>query len=81
VPKAAKSLFILMAYDLLRVMGHMTALELSPWRGRAWSHMARGSVGAHSCGEARSRAEEHVVAPELTSTVRRGLKLRDTWQC
>jgi hypothetical protein len=38
-----------------------------------------GSAGAHLDREARSGAEEHVAAPEPTSTGRRGLELRNVW--
>jgi hypothetical protein len=39
----------------------------------------RDSTGAHLIKEARSRAEGHVAAPELTSARRRGSGPRDTW--
>jgi hypothetical protein len=45
----------------------VAALELSSRGGRAQSHGTRGSAGAHLGREARSRAEEHVAAPELNS--------------
>jgi hypothetical protein len=48
----------------------MAVLELSSQGGRARSHGTRGTVGAHLDREARSGAEEHVVAPELNSVRR-----------
>jgi hypothetical protein len=50
----------------------MAAPELSSRAGRAWSHGTRGSTGAHLGTEARSEAEEHVVALELNSVKMRG---------
>jgi hypothetical protein len=78
-PRVAKPFFILVAHNLLRVMGHVVTLELSPRGGRVRSHVTRGSAEALSCGEAGSGAKRHMVALELTSTVRRGSELRDTW--
>jgi hypothetical protein len=48
--------------------------------GEARGHVTRGSIGAHLSKEVRSGAVRHVVAPELTSTGRCGLKLQLTWQ-
>jgi hypothetical protein len=78
-PRVAKPFFILVAHDPLRVMGNMTAPELSPQGGRVQSHEACGSVGALFCGEVRSGAEGHMAASELTPTGRWCLELRDTW--
>jgi hypothetical protein len=58
----------------------MAASELSSQGGRARSYGTRGSVGAHLGREARSGAEERVVAPELNSARRRGSGPRAMWQ-
>jgi hypothetical protein len=79
VPRTAKPFFILMVHSSLRAMGHVVAPELSHRGGRVWSHEAHDSARALSCGEAGSIAEGHVAVPELTSTVKRGLELRNTW--
>jgi hypothetical protein len=81
MPKATKAFFIPMVHSPLRDVGHMEASELSSWGGRAQSRETHGSTGALPCGEAGSRAEGHVAAPEPISTGRRGLELRDTWLC
>jgi hypothetical protein len=44
--------------------------ELSSQRGRAWSHGTHGSAGVHLDREVRPGAEEHMAAPEPTSTGR-----------
>jgi hypothetical protein len=59
----------------------VTAPELSSQGGRARSHGARGSAGAHLNREMRSGAEEHGVTLEPTSAGRCGLKLQFAWQC
>jgi hypothetical protein len=65
VPREAKSFFIPMVHGPLRVLGHVAAPELSSRGGRVQS------------GEVESEAEGHMTVPELTSTVRRGLELRN----
>jgi hypothetical protein len=62
-----------------RTVGHVAAPELPSQKGRAQSHGTRGSTGAYLVKEARSGAEGHVAALELTSTRRRGPGPRDTW--
>jgi hypothetical protein len=64
----------------LRAMGHVTAPELLSQEGRARSRGTRGSTGAHLVKQARSGADGHVAASELTSARRRGLEPWDTWQ-
>jgi hypothetical protein len=59
-------------------VGHVAAPELPSQEGGAQSHGTRGRAGAHLSKEARSGAEEHVVAPELTSARRRGPEPWDT---
>jgi hypothetical protein len=51
----------------------MAAPELPFWEGRVWCHETRDSAGAHLGREARSGAEEYVVAPEFNSVRRRNL--------
>jgi hypothetical protein len=68
--RAAKPFFIPMVHSPLGDVGYVTAPELSPRGGRARSHGTRGSVEAHLDKEARSRAERHVAASELTSARR-----------
>jgi hypothetical protein len=58
----------------------VTAPELPSQEGRARSRGTRGSTGAHLVKQARSRADGHVAASELTSARRRGLEPWDTWQ-
>jgi hypothetical protein len=53
-------------------VGYVAAPELSSQGDRARNHGIRGSVGAHLSREARSKAEEHVAAPELNLVRRRG---------
>jgi hypothetical protein len=48
--------------------------------GEVWNRGTRGSTGAHLVKEARSGAEGHVAAPELTSVRRRGPGPQDMWQ-
>jgi hypothetical protein len=66
VARAAKPFFISVVHNPLRVVGHVTAPELSPREGRVRSREAHGSVGALPCKEVRSGAEEHVAASEPT---------------
>jgi hypothetical protein len=58
----------------------MTAPKLPSQEDRVQSRWTRGSTRAHLSKEVRSGARGRVVAPELTSTSRRGLRLRNTWQ-
>jgi hypothetical protein len=60
-------------------MGHVAASELPSQEGGARRHGTRGSTRAHLPKEARSGAEGHVVAPELTLARKQGPRLRDTW--
>jgi hypothetical protein len=80
VPRAARPFFIPVVHSPLGAVGYVAAPELSSRGGRAWSHVTRGSVGAHLGREARPEAEEHVAAPELNSARRRGLGPQATWQ-
>jgi hypothetical protein len=43
-------------------------------RGEVWSHMTRGSAGAHLSRKAMFEAVGHMTAPEPNSAGRRGLK-------
>jgi hypothetical protein len=56
----------------------VAAPELSSQGGRAQSHGARGSAGAHLGREIRSGAAGHMAALEPTSAGRCGLKLQLT---
>jgi hypothetical protein len=47
--------------------------------GEVWSWEACGSAEAHLHWEVGSGAESHVIAPEHSSTRRRGPEPRDTW--
>jgi hypothetical protein len=67
VPRAARPIFIPVVHNPLGAMGYVAALELSSREGRAQSHGTRGSARSHLDREARSGAEEHTVAPELSS--------------
>jgi hypothetical protein len=80
VPRTAKPFFILVVHSLLGAVGHVAAPELHSQKGKAPSHGTRGSTGA-PLRKAEPRAMGHVAAPELISSMRQGLKLRDTWQC
>jgi hypothetical protein len=51
-------------------MGYVVAPELPSQEGRAWSYGTRASAKTHLNKEARSRAEGHVAASELTSVRR-----------
>jgi hypothetical protein len=70
VPRAAKRFFIPVVHSLPGAVGHVAPPELLSQEGRVLSHGTRGSTGAHLIKEARSGAEGHVVAPELTSARR-----------
>jgi hypothetical protein len=72
--------FILVVHSLLGVVGHVAAPELPSQKGRAQSRGTRGSTGAYLSKEARSGAEGHMIALELTSVRKRGPGPRDTWQ-
>jgi hypothetical protein len=74
MPRVAKPFFILAIHSPPGAVGHMAA-------SKAWSRGTHGSTGAYLIKEARSEAEGHVTAPELTSARRRGSGPRDTWQC
>jgi hypothetical protein len=80
VPRVAKSFFIPVVHSPPGVVGHVAASELPSQEGRAWSHGTHGSTGAHIVKEARSKADGHVTALELTSASRRCLGPWDTWQ-
>jgi hypothetical protein len=80
VPGAARPFFIPMAHGPLGAVEYVRAPKLSYQGGRVWSHRTRRSVRAHLDKETRSRAEEHVTAPELNSARRRGPGPRNTWQ-
>jgi hypothetical protein len=71
VPRAARYFFISVVHSPLGAVGHVAASEFSSWGGRARSHGTRDSTRAHLVKEARSGAEGHVAAPELTSAMRR----------
>jgi hypothetical protein len=64
VPGAARPFFIHVVHSPLGAMGYVAAPKLFARGGEAGP---RGSVGAHLGREARSGAEEHVAAPELSS--------------
>jgi hypothetical protein len=51
-------------------------LIMEVW-SRAEGHVI--AARAHLSKEAMSKAAGHVAAPELTSSMRQGLELRDTW--
>jgi hypothetical protein len=72
--------FIPVVHSLLGAVGHVAASELPSQEGRTRSHGTRGSTGAHLSKEARSGAEGHMIALELTSARKRGPGPRDTWQ-
>jgi hypothetical protein len=61
-----------MIYNPQGDVGHVVAPELPYQEGRAWSHGTRGSTGGHLVKEARTGAEGHVAASELTSARRQG---------
>jgi hypothetical protein len=63
VPRAAKPFFIPVLHSPPGVVGHVAALE-------AQSRGTRGSTRAHLIKEARSGAEGHATASELTSARR-----------
>jgi hypothetical protein len=79
VPRAAKIFFIRVVHSPSGAVEHVVAPELPSQVGRARSRGTRGSTGAHLIKEARSRAEGHMAAPELTSARRRGPGPRDAW--
>jgi hypothetical protein len=66
VPGAARPFFISVVHNPLGAVGYVAAPELSSPLGEA-SPGPRGSDGAHLGRQVRSRAEEHVAAPELSS--------------
>jgi hypothetical protein len=78
VPGAARPFFIHVVNSPLGAVRYVAAPKLSSRRGRARSHGTRGSTEAHLVREARSGAEGHVAAPELTLLGRQGPELRDT---
>jgi hypothetical protein len=80
VPGAARPFFIFVVHSPLGAVRYVAAPELSSRGGSARSHGTRGSTGAHLVREARSGAEGHVAAPELTSAWRRGPGPWDTWR-
>jgi hypothetical protein len=79
VPGVDRHFFIPVVYSPLGDVGYVAASELSSRGGRARSHGTCGSTDAHLVREARSGAEGHVAAPELTLTRRRGPGSRDMW--
>jgi hypothetical protein len=70
MPRAAKPLFIPVVHNPPGAVGHMAAPKIPSQEGRARSHGTRVSTRAHLIKEARSKAEGHVAAPELTSVRR-----------
>jgi hypothetical protein len=64
VPRAARPFFIHVVHNPLGVVGYVAAPELSSQGGEAGPH---GSAGDYLGREARSEAEEHVAALELSS--------------
>jgi hypothetical protein len=80
VPRTARPFFIPVVHSPLEAVWYVVAPELSIRGGRARKHGTRGSTGAHLVREARSGAEGHMAAPELTLSGKQGLELRDTWQ-
>jgi hypothetical protein len=66
VPRAAKPFFILVVHSPPGIVRHVATPEFPSQEGRALSRGTRGSTRAHLIKEARSGAEGHVAAPELT---------------
>jgi hypothetical protein len=65
VPGAAMPFFIPVVHSPLGAVGYMAAHQSSPLREARLG--PRDSTGAHLSREVRSRAMEHVAAPELSS--------------
>jgi hypothetical protein len=78
--RAAKSFFIYVVHSPSGAMGHVVAPKPPSQEGRAPNRGTRDSTKAYLSKEVRSEAARHVAAPELTSSRRRGPKLRDMWQ-
>jgi hypothetical protein len=70
VPRAAKPFFIPVVHSPPGAVGHVAAPELPSQEGTILSRGTHDSAGAHQSKEARSGAERHVTAPELTSARR-----------
>jgi hypothetical protein len=70
VSGAARHIFIHMVHRPLGVVGYVAAPELSSREGSVRSHRTCGRIRAHLVREARSEAEGHVAASELTSARR-----------
>jgi hypothetical protein len=62
--------FIPVVHSLSGAVGHVVAPELPSQEGRPRSCGTRDSIGAQLSKEARSGAEGHVAASELTSVRR-----------
>jgi hypothetical protein len=78
VSRITKHFFISVVHSPPGGVGHMIAPELPSQEDRARSHETRDSTETHLVKEARSRAEGHMAAPELTLVRRRGLGPWDT---
>jgi hypothetical protein len=70
MPRVAKPFFIPVVHNPLGAWDTCQHRSSLPQGGRARSHGTHGSAGAHLGREVRSRAEGHVVVPELTSARR-----------
>jgi hypothetical protein len=57
----------------------VAAPELTSQKGRSWSQVTRGSIGAHLRMEVRSGAAGYMVASEPISAGRCGSRLQLTW--
>jgi hypothetical protein len=65
VPRTAKLFFIHVVHSLPGTVGHVTALKLPSQGGRARSHGARSSTGAHLIREARSGVEGQLFTLQI----------------
>jgi hypothetical protein len=65
VPGTARPFFIHVVHSPLGAVGYRIALDLSSWGGEVGAMFL--SAGAHLDREARSGAEKHVAASELSS--------------
>jgi hypothetical protein len=74
-----RSFFILVVHSRLGAVGYVVVPKLSSRGGRARSYETRDITRAHLVREAKSGAEGHVAAPELTLSERQGPELRDMW--
>jgi hypothetical protein len=78
--RAAKPFFIHVVHSSSGAVGHMVALKPPSQKGRAPNRETRDSTEAYLSKEVGFGATGYVAAPELTSSKRRGPKLRDMWQ-